>query len=112
MFFWMLLRHRLSHTAADNILTLDKAALVAILVAGLDIDFTRLLISVKNKRDFKTSTTYPFTCLILQLYRDAGVLIWHCDALCTLTGAVDIGLIRHEANVAHLRKSLDLSCSH
>ncbi|KAG5591370.1 hypothetical protein H5410_041884 [Solanum commersonii] len=38
------------------------------------------------------------------LCRDYGVPIWHCDRLVHPTGALDIGLIRDEANVAAPRR--------
>lgn len=74
--------------------------MVAVLVAGLEIDFTSLLIFVIHMRDFKTSTTYPFAYMIFQLCGDAGVPLWQYDVLLTPTSIVDIGLIKDEANVA------------
>lgn len=38
--------------------------MVASLVVGFDIDFACILISDIQERDFKTSTIYPFPCLI------------------------------------------------
>ena len=73
-FFWLLFRHRLYPAGENNIITWDRAVLVAALVAG-GIDFARLLISVIHERDFKTSTTYLFACMIFHLCRDAGVTI-------------------------------------
>lgn len=99
MFFCILVRHRLSPTATDNILTWDKDVLVAALVARLEINFVRLLISVIHERAFKTTTAYSLACMIFQLCRNAGVPIYHCDVLRTPPGIVDIGLIRDEANV-------------
>ena len=78
--------------------------MVAALVAGVEIDFARILLAEIHERAFKTSTTYPFPCLIFQLCRDSGVPIWHCDRLIHPTGALDIGLIRDEANVAAPRR--------
>uniref|UniRef100_M1DPU3 Integrase core domain containing protein n=1 Tax=Solanum tuberosum TaxID=4113 RepID=M1DPU3_SOLTU len=78
--------------------------MVAALVAGVEINFARMLLAEIHDRAFKTSTTYPFPCLIFQLCRDSGVLIWHCDKLVHPTGALDIGLIRDEANVAAPRR--------
>lgn len=49
----------------DNVVTVDRAVLVKTMIVGLEIDFDWVLISVINKRAFKTSTTYPFACLIL-----------------------------------------------
>ena len=90
-FFWFLVRHRLSLMAPNNILTLDRAVLVATFMVGLEIDFAKLFISVIHVRSFNTSTTYPFSCIILDLYRYARVPIWHRDTLRTPFGTVDIG---------------------
>lgn len=46
--------------AAENILAWDRAVFVAKLMAGLEMDFARLLLSVIHKRDCKTRTTNPF----------------------------------------------------
>uniref|UniRef100_M1DLY7 Integrase core domain containing protein n=1 Tax=Solanum tuberosum TaxID=4113 RepID=M1DLY7_SOLTU len=99
-FFWLLVRNRVSPTKADNQLTWDRAVMVAALVVGLEIDFARMLLTEIHERAFKTSTTYPFPCLIFQLFRDSGVPIWHCDRLIHPTGTLDVDLIRDEANVA------------
>lgn len=40
-FIWLLFRHYLSPTAADNILTWDKAVLVVTMVAGFVICFSK-----------------------------------------------------------------------
>ncbi|KAG5600404.1 hypothetical protein H5410_031774 [Solanum commersonii] len=103
-FFWLLVRNRVSATKADNQLRWDRAVMVATLVAGVEIDFARMLLAEIHERAFRTSTTYPFPCLIFQLCRDSGVPIWHCDRLIHPTGALDIGLIRDEANVAAPRR--------
>ena len=92
--YWLLIHHRLSPMATNNILTLDRALVVASLVAGLEIDFVKLLILVIHERTFKSSTTYPFVCLIFHLFRDARVPVWHYDTLQTQGWTVDIGLIR------------------
>lgn len=63
--------------------------LVTAMVAGFEIDYARVLITVIHERTFRTSTTYAFACLILQLCREAGVPIWHCDTLRNLTGIVE-----------------------
>ncbi|KAG5580536.1 hypothetical protein H5410_051163 [Solanum commersonii] len=99
-FFWLLVRNRVSPTKADNQVTWDRAVMVAALVAGVEIDFSCMLLAEIHERAFRTSTTYPFPCLIFQLCRDSGVPIWHCDRLVHPTGALDIGLIRDEANIA------------
>uniref|UniRef100_M1DUE6 Integrase core domain containing protein n=1 Tax=Solanum tuberosum TaxID=4113 RepID=M1DUE6_SOLTU len=63
-FFWLLVRNTVSPTKADNQLTWDRAVMVAVFVAGLGIDFPRMLLTEIHERAFKTSTTYPFPCLI------------------------------------------------
>ncbi|KAG5607112.1 hypothetical protein H5410_028604 [Solanum commersonii] len=103
-FFWLLVRNRVSPTKADNQVTWDRAVMVAALVAGVKIDFAHMLLAEIHERAFRNSTTYPFSCLIFQLCRDSGVPIWHCDRLVHPTGALDIGLIRDEANVAAPRR--------
>lgn len=55
--------------------------LIASLVAGLEIDVGKVLITLIHERDFKTSTTYRFTCIIFELCRKVRVPIWHCDTL-------------------------------
>ncbi|KAG5579575.1 hypothetical protein H5410_050202 [Solanum commersonii] len=76
-FFWLLVRNRVSPTKVDNQVTWDRAVMVAALVAGVEIDFARMLLAEIHERAFRTSTTYPFPCLIFQLCRDSGVPIWH-----------------------------------
>ena len=38
-FLWLILCQCLSHTAADNIVTLDRAVLMAVMIAGFEVDF-------------------------------------------------------------------------
>ena len=97
-FLWLLVRHCLSPTAADNIITWDRAVLMAVMIAEFEVDFAWLLQAVMHERAFKVTTTYPFPCMIFALCRSAGVPIWHIDQLRTPPGTVDIGLIRDEAN--------------
>ena len=70
-FIWLLIRRYLSPTAADNIVTWDRAILVAAFVAGFDVDIQRLLLAVIHERAFKATTTYPFPCLVFKLFRSA-----------------------------------------
>ena len=51
MFFWVLVSHRLSPTEADYNLTWNRAIFVAALVAYLEIDFAKLLISMIHEMD-------------------------------------------------------------
>uniref|UniRef100_M1DJF2 Integrase core domain containing protein n=1 Tax=Solanum tuberosum TaxID=4113 RepID=M1DJF2_SOLTU len=95
---------RVSPTKANNQLTWDRMVMVAALIAGVEIDLARMLLAEIHERAFKTSTTYPFPCLIFQLCRDSGMPIWHYDRLIHPTGDLDIDLIRDEANVAAPRR--------
>lgn len=70
------------------------------MAVGFKIDYARVLITMIHERSFRTSTTYAFACLILQLCREAGVPIWHCDTLRSSVGTVDTGLLKDESNVA------------
>uniref|UniRef100_M1DYV8 Integrase core domain containing protein n=1 Tax=Solanum tuberosum TaxID=4113 RepID=M1DYV8_SOLTU len=85
---------------ADNVLTWDFTVMVSALVAGFEMDISRMIITEIHERAFKATITYPFPCLIFQLYRDSGVPVWHCDKLIKATKTLDIGLIRDEVNVA------------
>ena len=97
-FLWLIVRHCLSPIAADNIVTWDRAVLMAAMIAGFEMDFAWLLQAVMHKRDFKVTTTYPFPCMIFYLCRSAGVPIWHVDQAKTPQGTVNVGLIINEAN--------------
>ncbi|KAG5572139.1 hypothetical protein H5410_061905 [Solanum commersonii] len=65
--------------------------MVAALVAGVEIDFAASLWR-RSTRALRTSTTYPFPCLIFRLCEGLGVRR-HCDRLVHPTGALDAGLI-------------------
>ena len=42
-FLWLLVRHCLSPTAADNIVIWDRAVLMAVMISGFEVDFAWLL---------------------------------------------------------------------
>ena len=44
-FFWLIVCNKVSTMQADNILTWDRAVMVAALVAGLKIDFARMMLA-------------------------------------------------------------------
>ena len=98
MFLWVIVRHCLSLTAADNIVTWDRAILMEVMIAGFEVDFVWLLQAVMHERDFKVTNTYPFSCMIFSLYRSARVPIRHIYQLKTPLGTVDISLIKDKAN--------------
>ena len=72
--------------------------LMAMMIAGFEVDFVWLLQEVMHERDFKVTTTYPFPCMFFAFCRSASVPIWNVDQLKTPQGTVDVGLIRDEAN--------------
>ena len=78
-FLWLIIRHYLSPTAADNIVTCDRAVLMAAMKDGFEVDFAWLLKAVMHERAFKVITTYPFPCMIFSLCRSVGVPIWNLD---------------------------------
>ena len=42
-FLWLIVRHCFSPTAANNIITWDRAVLMAAMIAGFEVDFAWLL---------------------------------------------------------------------
>ena len=72
---WLIVLHCISPTAADNIVTWDRALLMAVMIAGFRVDFTWILQAVMHERAFKVTTTYHFPCMIFFLCRSAGVPI-------------------------------------
>ena len=64
---WLIVRHCLSPTAADNIVTWDQATLMAAMIAGFEDDFSWLIQVVMHERAFKVTTIYPFPCMIFSL---------------------------------------------
>ena len=59
-FLWLIVRHCICPTAADNIVTWDRAVLMAAMIAGFEVDFAWLLQAVMHERDFKVTHTCPF----------------------------------------------------
>lgn len=73
--FWLLDQNKVSPTKDNKILKWDRAFMVKELLVGLEIDFVRMMLEEIHKRVFKSSTTYPFHCLIFQMSRDVRVPI-------------------------------------
>ena len=74
-FLCLIVRNFVSPTAADNIVTWDRAVFIAAMIAGFEVDLAWLLQAVMHERDFKVTTTYPFPCMIFFLCRSAVVPI-------------------------------------
>uniref|UniRef100_M1DJ73 Integrase core domain containing protein n=1 Tax=Solanum tuberosum TaxID=4113 RepID=M1DJ73_SOLTU len=77
---------------ADNVITWDRAVMVAATVVRLEIDFSLILRGEIHERAFKDTTTLPFPCLIFQLCRDSSVPVWNYDRLLHATKTLDIAL--------------------
>lgn len=84
--------------------TWDRAVILATTMAGLELDFTQILIDEIYETAFKSTTTFTVPCLIVHLCRAASVPIWHFDRLTDATKTVDIVLIRDDANLAPPRR--------
>ena len=93
----LLVWYRLSSTQANNMVTWDWAMILATILAGLEIDFARILIVEIHKRPFKATTTLSFQCLIFNLFMDASVLVWYYDRFLEETKTMDISLIQKDA---------------
>ena len=87
-FLWLIVRHCLSPTAADSIITRDREVLMAAIIARFEMDVVWLLQAVMHERAFMVTTTYPFPCMIFSLCRSKGVPIWHVDQLKTPLGTL------------------------
>ena len=74
-FLWLIVRHCLSPMTTDNIVTWDRAILMAVMIARFEVEFSWFLQAVMHERAFKVTTTYPFPCMIFSLCRSAGVPI-------------------------------------
>ena len=72
-FLWLIVHHFLSPNVSYNIVTWDRAVLMAEMIAGFEVDIAWLLQAVIHERDFKVTTTYPFPCMIFSLCRSVGV---------------------------------------
>ena len=68
-FIVLLVRHFLSPTATENIVTWDMVVLVVTLVAGFVVDIPRLLLAVIHERAYKDTIMYLFPYLIFELCR-------------------------------------------
>ena len=54
-------------TAAHNIVTWDRAVLMAAMIVGFEVDFTWLLQAIMNERALKVTTSYPLPWMIFSL---------------------------------------------
>lgn len=62
-FCCLLVHHWLSPTNVHIVLTWDRDVMVLEVVAGLEIDFARLILEVIHEKAFKTFSTYHFYVL-------------------------------------------------
>ena len=71
---------------------------MAAMIAWFEMDFSLLLETFMDERDFKVTNVYPFPFMIFSLCRSSGVPIRHIDKLKTPLSTIGIGIIRDEAN--------------
>lgn len=76
-FWWDIVRPRIRPTLVDNTLTLERAILVASILAGYDTDWAHLIIELIHEAVLKRSTSVPFLYLIYKLYLRSRVEILH-----------------------------------
>ena len=48
-FLWFIVRHCLSPTVADNIVTWDRAILMAVMIGGFEVDFAWLVQAIMHE---------------------------------------------------------------
>lgn len=77
----LIIRHCISPTTVDNIVTWDYRVLMEAMIVGFKVDFAWILQEVMHKRDFKVTTSYLFPCLVFALCRSVGVPIRPIDQI-------------------------------
>ena len=94
-FWWSVVHHRLGPTNTDNSLTLDRAVVVANILAGYEIHFARYIVQEIHERAFRDHTSIPFPCLIQGLCDRAGVArIPAIDNSIEVTRLADIAMMQ------------------
>uniref|UniRef100_M1DAV3 Putative plant transposon protein domain-containing protein n=1 Tax=Solanum tuberosum TaxID=4113 RepID=M1DAV3_SOLTU len=93
-------------TMANNHLTLERAVMIARLMAGHEFNIAQVIIAEIHEREFRKTTTLLFPFLIFMLCTEATVLVYHIDQYIEVTKTVDVDLIRDEANPVITVKSL------
>uniref|UniRef100_M1DMG7 Integrase core domain containing protein n=1 Tax=Solanum tuberosum TaxID=4113 RepID=M1DMG7_SOLTU len=86
--------------------------MLASVLAGIDIDFSEIIIAVIHEMAFLRTTTMPFPCLICCLCKEDTMPLWNCDRLTEETKIVDVGLIKDSANPTALRKGIQVELAH
>lgn len=73
--WWALVRHHLSPTNGDNILSPNRATLVPKIMKGYEIDIAKIIAREIHDWVVSTETILTFPCLLMQqLCLDEGVL--------------------------------------
>ena len=68
--------------------------ILAELLAGVERDFTWILIDKIYERSFEISITFHFACLIYHQCRKSSTPILQCDRFIDATNIVDITIIK------------------
>jgi hypothetical protein len=72
-FWWLIIRSWIRPTRADNVITLERAVLLASVLAGYDIDWAQVIADHLHEAAFHFSTSLPFPVMIHRLCREAGI---------------------------------------
>lgn len=95
-FWWIVVRRYLCLTSMDNVLTLDRAVLIASFIASYDIKFSRWIWAEIRKGALRELTTLSFSCLGQRLYYVVGVTpITYIDQRVDVTHMENICIIKH-----------------
>src|ERR1051325_7182049 len=72
-FWWLVIRSWIRPTMADNDVTLERAVLLASVLAGYEIDLARVIADHLHESAFHFSTSLPFPVMIHKLCRESRV---------------------------------------
>lgn len=98
-FWWIVMCFRLYSAAQENLLTWDRAILVASLFVGCDINFAMVISYEMHEQTFEDMTTLPTPCLMQRLCDKVGVTeILLIDMRVEATSITYTSMIKDSAN--------------
>ncbi|MCE3050783.1 hypothetical protein HAX54_048142, partial [Datura stramonium] len=107
--WWSIVRHRPTPIVNDNMLSADRAALVACIMSEYLLNIPYIIATEIRERVVKENTTLPFPSLIYQLCMESGLSVFpDIDHMITNIRTTDIALIKDDLNlVARVRAPFD-----
>ncbi|MCE0482069.1 hypothetical protein HAX54_040448, partial [Datura stramonium] len=97
--WWSIVRYRLAATVNDNVLSTDKAALVACIMSEYLLNIPWTIAIEIRERAVKENTTLLFPSLIYQVCMESRVPVFpDIDHMITNIRTVDIALIKDDLN--------------